>query len=198
LLEANLLPAPNEVRYFIDEDETEPDLSAPDVRVRNAKMAVSWLLNAVGAAHLSEKLELEARMLLGSRGFTTQMHQMMVWDDFKQGLEDRLQELGLPLKAYFESERVREVLSSIHESIQIHSSCAGVLRGRRNSVCRQGLSGVVPVPRDWDFDDLTGLNERAYIHVLILIALAIAPMYHQKIQELIGHLGTYKGAPPSK
>jgi hypothetical protein len=168
------------VDYFVRE-EFWADYESNQQRFKaRAKEALAWLVGAVAAAYLSKKVQHAARQLLAVNIFTSNMSWIGIWDSLKAQVKSKLQDIGAPLSVHFVANGVGQQLGSIHTSITMHNACAA------GNNARQGLPNVLPSP-EWDYNDIEGLNERAYIHVLVLLALAIQPYYHKKVKDLIGN-----------
>ena len=162
-----------------------------DEHKRVAHVVAEWLVGAAAAAHADPATKRLARLVLGVYNFAANMFWAGVWDTpFKAGLQRALQALGAPLGAAFAAGGLGAKLGALalppHALVAADQArCAAAGRAH---VLRSDMAGVVPVPAAWAFDKPVARqrHERVFMHMLVLMALALNEQFHGMMRAALG------------
>jgi hypothetical protein len=181
--------APAEVRKVLDDFKS---ISGTGEHKRVSPIVAMWLVDAHAAAHADPAKKRLARLVLCVRVFAVNMAWAGGWDEYKAGLQRKLQELGAPLSAVFAAENLRGKLGALtlppHALVAADQErCAAA--GRTHEL-RSDIAGIVPLPSAWA---LAGdahpaarqHHERVFTHMLKMMALALNEQFHEMMRSVL-------------
>jgi len=151
---------------------------------------VDWVVAAAAAAPHDRSSKERERRLLAIRMFTINLTRSN-FEDLRAKLKARMIEVGSRVA------RLPKDASGVDLQFALPSFAAR----DRPSRATQADGGVLPVPSDVDWSDPASMPERAYIHMLRLVAIAIADGFQSRIRTALanffgeGYSG-HQAAPP--
>jgi hypothetical protein len=193
-VEAEKRMAPEEVRLVLDGSGFLA-VYGTEQHKRVARVTAGWLVEAHAAAHENPARKRLARLVLGKGNFTTNMTWAGVFEDpYKVGLRQKLEALGAPLGESFVREGLFEKLGSL--KLRPHAAVvadqARCAEAGEKHVLRCDMEDVVPHPVAFAHDfnpsnaKLRQKRERVFMHLLVLMALALNEKYHEMMREILG------------
>ena len=181
--------APPEVRIVLDDFMSI--IKDKDERKRVSRVVASWLVRAHAAAHDDPATKRLARLVLGVYFFAMNMAAFGAWDaPYKSGLRSALRELGAPLGAAFKRKGLRALLGGLtllDHPLVTEDRALRAAAGQPHAL-RSDIKGIVPVPAAWRFDEPVARqqHERVFIHVLVMMAMALNEHFHKMMREVLG------------
>mmetsp|Transcript_4951 Transcript_4951/g.14449 ORF Transcript_4951/g.14449 Transcript_4951/m.14449 type:complete len:731 (-) Transcript_4951:2-2194(-) len=131
---------------------------------------VDWIVAAAAAAPHDDPSKRRLRALLAQRVFTTNLTRSN-FEDLHNKLRAQMLAQGNTLKA----------LPPDAEGLDLGFHLQELVSPGRPSRATQANEGVLPVPPSVDWNDPIAMNERAYIHMLKLVAIAIDAGFQAKV-----------------
>ncbi len=167
---------------------------------KHAPEVMSWLKHNLPLAYTDEDLKKKIKALLGAPRFTPNLAHFGLWEELIQDCTRQALEIGQDMKAYYHAKNLSIVLG---ESVLPHTF--GKLRQHTSmsdvSICRVEMGSVEDCIRRQDDPMLapnSGVgvifsqnsnhsqfwNEKVWIHVLRMIAMAIDGLYQDAVDEV--------------
>ena len=155
-----------------------------------ARDVAAWLVAAHASAHADPATKRLARLVLGVESFAKSMERLGVWELYKTGLGSFLRALGTLLGERFVRDGLRASLGDLtlplhHLVVADQERCAAA---GTKAVLRGDIEGVVPLPAAWDFSEPVARQhyERVFIHMLVLMAVALNEDFHEMARKVLG------------
>ncbi len=176
------------------------DIKSLEQLSKHAPAAISWLKHNLPLAHTDEDLKKKIKALLGAPRFIPNLTHFGLWEDLIQDCKRQALEIGQDMKAYYHDKNLSTVLGEsvlphAFGKLRPHTSMSGVnvfkveagsaedcIR-RQDDIMRAPNSGVgviftqnVKRSQFW--------NEKVWIHVLRMIAMAIDGLYQDAVDKV--------------
>mmetsp|Transcript_10817 Transcript_10817/g.24743 ORF Transcript_10817/g.24743 Transcript_10817/m.24743 type:complete len:761 (+) Transcript_10817:38-2320(+) len=135
---------------------------------------VEWVVGAAAAAPYYPETKQQERKLLGNKMFVTNLTPDN-FDSLRQQLKERMLEMGTKLKS----------LPSDAQGVNLGFSIQRLVQPGRPKRAMQGNEGILPTPPGVNWRDPVALNERAYIHMLNLVAIAINDGFQARVRSTL-------------
>jgi hypothetical protein len=165
-----------------------------------APEVVSWLKHNLPLAHTDEDLKKKIEALLGAPRFTPNLAHFGLWKDLIQDCKRQALEIGQGMKAYYHTKNLsivlgESVLPHTFGKLQPHTRMSGVniykveagsvencIR-RQDDPMRAPNSGV-GVIFSQNVNHSQFWNEKVWIHVLRMLAMAIDGLYQEAVDKV--------------
>ena len=161
---------------------------------------MSWLKHNLPLAHTDEDLKKKIKALLGAPRFTPNLAHFGLWEDLIQDCKRQALEIGQDMKAYYHAQNLsivlgESVLPHTFGKLRLHTSMSGVnvykvdagsvedcIR-RQDDPMRGPNSGVGAIFSQ-NVNHSQFWNEKVWIHVLRMIAMAIDGLYQDAVDKV--------------
>jgi hypothetical protein len=161
---------------------------------------MSWLKHNLPLAHTDEDLKKKIKALLGAPRFTPNLANFGLWDDLIQDCKRQALEIGQDMKAYYHTKNLsivlgESVLPHTFGKLRPHAGMSGVnvykveagsiedCVRRQDDLMRAPSSGVVAIfSQNLNHSQLW--NEKVWIHLLRMIAMAIDGLYQDAVDKV--------------
>lgn len=171
------------------------DSSTPSGEPRDdlGKQATEWLIKVVQAAHLSPRIKQAGRKLMACFSFTANLARLKCWSQLLiPQLTATLKELGAHAKAINAASNLVAILTTDH-ILAVAEYNLGVLPDGhatpRDTIRQDLLMPTVTKTVSSNFKrDFKAQPEHVYVHVLLLIATALNPLFGTALEELLSGL----------
>jgi hypothetical protein len=161
---------------------------------RHAPQVVSWLKQNLSLAHTDENIENKIKAVLGAPRFALNLEYFELWEDLMEDCKRQALEIGQGMKRYFDTHELsvalgEEAIPSTFGKFQMGAGenqfvverCSEEECARRQDECMHPPeSGIFPQnvahSQVW--------NEKCFIHVLRMVAMAIDLMYQELVRKI--------------
>ena len=161
---------------------------------RHAPQVVSWLKQNLSLAHTDENIKNTIKAVLGAPRFATNLEYFGLWEDLIEDCKRQALEIGQGMKRYYDTHELSVVLGEkaipntfgkfqmiAGENQFVVERCSEEECARRQDECMHPPeSGIFPQnvahSQVW--------NEKCFIHVLRMVAMAIDLMYQETVQKI--------------
>jgi hypothetical protein len=155
---------------------------------RHAPQVVSWLKQNMSLAHTDENIENKIKAVLGAPRFTANLEYFGLWENFMEDCKRQALEIGQGMKRYFDTLELsvalgEEAIPSTFGKLQMRAGENQFVVERcsqKECARRQDESAIFPQnvahSQVW--------NEKCFIHVLRMVAMAIDEMYQGIVQKI--------------
>jgi hypothetical protein len=176
------------------------DIKSLEQISKHASEVMSWLKHSLPLAHTDEDLKKKIKALLGAPRFTPNLAHFGLWEDLIQDCKRQALEIGQDMKAYYHTKNLsivlgESVLPHTFGKLRPHTSMSGVnvytveagsaedcIR-RQDDPMRAPNSGV-GVIFSQNVNHSQFWNEKVWIHVLRMVAMAIDDLYQKAVGEV--------------
>ena len=158
---------------------------------RHAPQVVSWLKQNLSLAHTDENIKNTIKAVLGAPRFASNLEYFGLWEDLIEDCKRQALEIGQGMKRYFDTKELSVALGEkaipntfgkfqmrAGENQFVVERCSQEECARRQDECIK--SGIFPQnvahSQVW--------NEKCFVHVLRMVAMAIDLMYQKIVQEI--------------
>jgi hypothetical protein len=170
------------------------NITSLDELSRHAPQVVSWLKSNLSLAHADKKIKNKIKAVLGAPRFASNLEYFGLWEDLIEDCKRQALEIGQGMKRYYDTNELSVALGgkaipSTFGKFQMRSGenqfvverCSQEEGARRQDESMHPLeSGIFPQnaahSQVW--------NEKCFIHVLRMVAMAIDLMYQKIVQEI--------------
>jgi hypothetical protein len=161
---------------------------------RHAPEVVSWLKNNLSLAHTDKNIKNKIIAVLGAPRFVSNLEYFGLWEDLMEDCKHQALEIGQGMKRYFDTHELsialgEEAIPSTFGKFQMRAfenqfvveRCSQEECARRQDEAMHPLeSGIFPQnvahSQVW--------NEKCFIHVLRMVAMAIDLIYQETVQKI--------------
>ena len=156
---------------------------------RHAPEVVSWLKKNLSLAHTDENIKSTIKAVLGSPRFTPNLEYFGLWEDLIEDCKRQALEIGQGMKNYYDTHELSVVLGeraipSTFGKFQLRAGenqfvverCSQEECARRQDECMWIFPQNAAHSQVW--------NEKCFIHVLRMVAMAIDLMYQEIVQKI--------------
>jgi hypothetical protein len=157
---------------------------------RHAPQVVSWLKQKLSLAHTDENIKSTIKAVLGAPRFAENLEYFGLWENLIEDCKRQALEIGQGMKMYYDTNELSVVLGEkaipntfgkcqmrAGENQFVVERCSQEECARRQD---EAMSGVFPQnvahSQVW--------NEKCFIHVLRMVAMAIDLMYQEIVQKI--------------
>ena len=185
--EASLLPPPRAVQYWLEGGS--PYKPSGERQHDLAQEATRWLILAVRAAHVSRLIKQAGRALMACRNFTCNLDPFRCWDEILiPELKASLVALGAKAKSINAASKLETTLTTANilatalYNLQLFPAGAATPRDTiRQDVLMPSMTAgpSSDYARDWQAQP-----EHIYIHMLLLVATALNPLFGAAVNDL--------------
>jgi hypothetical protein len=161
---------------------------------------MSWLKHNLPLAHNDEDLKTKIKALLGAPRFTLNLAHFGLWEDFIQDCKRQALEIGQDMKVYYNTKNLsivlgESVLPHTFGKLRPHTRMSGVnvynveAGSENDGIRRQDDPMRAPnsgagVVFSQNMDHSQFWNEKVWIHVLRMIAMAIDGRYQEAVDKV--------------
>jgi hypothetical protein len=159
-----------------------------------APEVVSWLKKNLSKAHSDKHIKSTIKAVLGAPRFAENLQYFGLWEDLIEDCKRQALEIGQGMKMYYDTHKLSDVLGEkaipntfgkfqmrAGENQFVVERCSQEECARRqDEAMRPPESGIFP--RNAATSQL--LNEKSFIHVLRMVAMAIDLMYQEIVQKI--------------
>jgi hypothetical protein len=161
---------------------------------RHAPQVVSWLKQNLSLAHTDKNIKNKIKAVLGAPRFTPNLKHFELWEDLIGDCKRQALEIGQDMKSYYDTHDLAVVLgekaipntfgklqmrAGKNQFVVERCSLEECTR-RQDEAMRPPESGIFPQnaahSQVW--------NEKCFIHVLRMVAMAIDLMYQEIVQKI--------------
>ena len=161
---------------------------------RHAPQVVSWLKQNLSLAHADKNIKNKIKAVLGAPRFTPNLEYFGLWEDLMEDCKRQALEIGRGMKTYYDTHELsvvlgEEAIPSTFGKLQMRAGenqfvverCSQGECARRQDEAMHPLeSGISPQnvahSQVW--------NEKCFIHVLRMVAMAIDQMFQEIVQKI--------------
>jgi hypothetical protein len=161
---------------------------------RHAPQVVSWLKKNLSLAHTDKNIKNKIKAVLGAPRFAPNLEYFGLWEDLIEDCKRQALEIGQGMKMYYDTHELSVVLGEkaipstfgkfqmrAGENQFVVEQCSQEECARRQDEAMHPLeSGIFPQnvahSQVW--------NEKCFIHVLRMVAMAIDLMYQEIVQKI--------------
>ncbi len=161
---------------------------------RHAPEVVSWLKKNLSLAHTDENIKSTIKAVLGAPRFAPNLEYFGLWEDLIEDCKRQALEIGQGMKRYYDTHELsvvlgRKAIPSTFGKFQMRAGenqfvvvrCSQKECARRQDEAMHPLeSGIFPQneahSQVW--------NEKCFIHVLRMVAMAIDLMYQEIVRKM--------------
>jgi hypothetical protein len=161
---------------------------------RHAPQVVSWLKQNLSLAHTDKNIENKIKAVLGAPRFAPNLEYFELWEDLIEDCKRQALEIGQGMKTYYDTHELSVVLGEkaipntfgkfqmrAGENQFVVEQCSPLQCARRqDEAMHPPESGIFPQnvahSQVW--------NEKCFIHVLRMVAMAIDLMYQEIVQKI--------------
>jgi hypothetical protein len=161
---------------------------------KHAPQVVSWLKQNLSLAHTDENIKNSIKAVLGAPRFSPNLEYFGLWEDLMEDCKRQALEIGQGMKRYFDTYELsvalgEEAIPSTFGKFQMRAGenqfvverCSQEECARRQDECMHPPeSGIFP--RNVAHSQVW--NEKCFIHVLRMVAMAIDLMYQKTVQKI--------------
>ncbi len=169
-------------------------ITSLDELSRHAPQVVSWLKQNLSLAHTDESIKNTIEAVLRAPRFASNLEYFELWEDLREDCKRQAFEIGQDMKRYYETHELsvalgEEAIPSTFGKFQMRAGenqfvverCSQEECARRQDECMHlPESGMFPQnvahSQEW--------NEKCFIHVLRMVAMAIDLMYQEIVQKI--------------
>jgi hypothetical protein len=161
---------------------------------KHAPQVVSWLKHNLSLAHTDENIKSTIKAVLGAPRFASNLEYFGLWEDLIEDCKRQALEIGQGMKTYYDTHELSVALGETAipstfgkfqmragENQFVVEQCSQEECARRQDECMHPPeSGIFPQnvahSQVW--------NEKCFIHVLRMVAMAIDLMYQEIVQKV--------------
>ena len=161
---------------------------------RHAPQVVSWLKRNLSLAHTDKNIKGKIKAVLGAPRFAENLEYFGLWEDLREDCKRQALEIGQGMKRYFDTKELSVALGEkaipntfgkfqmrAGENQFVVERCRQEECARRQDECMHPLeTGIFPQnvahSQVW--------NEKCFIHVLRMVAMAIDLKYQESVQKI--------------
>jgi hypothetical protein len=185
--------------YFVDAI-ISGDIKSLEQLSKHAPAVVSWLKQNLPLAHTDENLKKRIEALFGAPRFTPNLAHFGLWEDLIQDCKRQALEIGQDMKRHYHTKNLsivlgESVLPHTFGKLRPHTSFSGVnvYKVEAGSVedCIRRQDDPMRVPNSGEEVIFTQnvnhsqfWNEKVWIHVLRMIAMAIDGLYQDAVDKV--------------
>jgi hypothetical protein len=161
---------------------------------RHAPQVVSWLKKNLSLAHTDKNIKNKIKAVLGNPRFTPNLEYFGLWEDLIEDCQRQALEIGQGMKRYYDIQKLSVVLGEeaipctfgkfqirAGENQFVVERCNQEECARRQDEAMHPLeSGIFP--QNMAYSQVW--NEKCFIHVLRMVAMAIDLMYQKIVQKI--------------
>ena len=189
--ESSLFPPPPAVLHWFRGGSYET--AAGDPQYDLAKQATEWLIAVVAAAHASPRAKQAGRKLMACYTFTANLDFLMCWSQrLIPALTATLVALGAQAKAASATAAAAAVLTTANLEAAAPYNTAVLPAGAatpRSQIRQDALMPSLTAAVSTDYDrDWRAQPEHVYIHMLLLLATALNPVFGAAMEVLLSEL----------
>ena len=161
---------------------------------RHAPQVVSWLKQNLSLAHTNKNIKNKIKAVLGAPRFAPNLEYLGLWEDLMEDCKRQALEIGQGMKTYYDTNELSIVLGekAIPTTFGKFQMRAGenqfvVERCSQEECARRQDEAMHPpeigiFPQNVVTSQL--LNEKSFIHVLRMVAMAIDMRYQKIVQKI--------------
>jgi hypothetical protein len=175
------------------------DIKSLEQLSKHAPEVISWLKLNLSLAHTDEDLKKKIKALLGAPRFTPNLAHFGLWEDLIQDCKRQALEIGQDMRTYYHTKNLSIVLGEgvlphTFGKLRPHTSMSGVkcykvevgsvedCVRRQDDPMRAPNSGEVIFSQNVTHSQFW--NEKVWIHVLRMIAVAIDGLYQDAVNKV--------------
>jgi hypothetical protein len=156
---------------------------------RHAPQVVSWLKQNLSLAHTDENIKNTIKAVLGAPRFAENLKYFELWEDLIEDCKRQALQIGQGMKRYYDTHQLsvvlgEEAIPSTFAKFQMRAGenqfvverCSQEGCARRQDECMKLIFPTVAHSQVW--------NEKCFIHVLRMVAMAIDLMYQDIVQKI--------------
>ena len=190
--ESSLLPPPPAVNYWLQGGS--PITPAGEPHYDLAREAVAWLISAAQSAYLSPRIKQAGGDLIACQTFTRNLDYLRCWSQILiPALTATLEALGAKAKEINAASHKQTVISTASIVAVTLYNTAALPEGAatpRDRVRQDTLMPSLTAAVSTDFNrDWKEQPEHIYVHVLLLIAAALNPLFGAALEAVLSELG---------
>jgi hypothetical protein len=161
---------------------------------RHAPQVVSWLKKNLSLAHTDQNIKSTIKAVLGAPRFALNLEYFGLWEDLIEDCQRQALEIGQDMKRYYDTHELAIVLGeeAIPSTFGKFQMKAGenkfvVERCSQEECARRQDEAMHPLERGIFPQNVAHSqvwNEKCFIHVLRMVAMAVDLMYHKIVQKI--------------
>ena len=161
---------------------------------RHAPQVVSWLKQNLPLAHTDKNIKNTIKAVLGAPRFVPNLKYLGLWEDLMEDCKRQALEIGQGMKAYYDTNELSIVLGekAIPNTFGKFQMRAGenkfVVEGCSREECARRQDESMHPPEIGIFPQNVAhsqvWNEKCFIHVLRMVAMAIDLKYQEIVQTI--------------
>jgi hypothetical protein len=161
---------------------------------RHAPEVVSWLKQNLSLAHTDKNINSMIKAVLGAPRFASNLEYFQLWDDLIEDCKRQALEIGQGMKRYYDTNELSVVLGekAIPNTFGKCQMRAGenqfVVERCSQQECARRQDEAMHPPDSGIFPQNVAhsqvWNEKCFIHVLRMVAMAIDLMYQEIVQKI--------------
>ena len=161
---------------------------------RHAPQVVSWLKQNLSLAHTDKNVKGKIKAVLGAPRFAENLEYFGLWEDLREDCKRQALEIGQGMKRYFDTKELSVALGekAIPNTFGKFQMRAGenqfVVERCRQEECARRQDECMHPPETGIFPQNVAhsqvWNEKCFIHVLRMVAMAIDLMYQEIVQKI--------------
>jgi hypothetical protein len=170
------------------------NITSLDELSRHAPQVVSWLKKNLSLAHTDNNIKSTVKAILGAPRFASNLEYFGLWEDLREDCKRQALEIGQGMKRYYDTHELSVVLGekaipSTFGKFQMRAGenqfvverCSQEECARRQDECMDPPeSGIFP--QNVAYSQVW--NEKCFIHVLRMVAMAIDLMYQEIVKKI--------------